>query len=95
LVSEIKEQAYRMRYEVLTAVAWRFTVFLDVTLSISVLTFRSSRLYLVGKESTDIRKDESDLGSDISAGHENADILELDYVMTLVISSYVAFKNIV
>jgi len=62
LVSEIKEHTYRVRYEILTAVAWRVTVFSTVTLSISVLKFRSSRLYLVGKESTCVRKDESDLG---------------------------------
>jgi hypothetical protein len=62
LASDIKEHAYRGRYEVRTAVASRITVFSGVTLSISVLKFRSSRLYLVGKESTDVRKDESDLG---------------------------------
>jgi len=62
LVSEIKEHLYRLRYAVLTAVAWGVTVFSDVTLCISVLKFRSSRLYLVGQERTGIRKDESDLG---------------------------------
>jgi hypothetical protein len=62
LVSEIKEHAYRVTYEVLAAVTWRLTAFSDVTLSISVLKFQNSRLYLVGKESTGIRNDKSDLG---------------------------------
>ena len=62
LASEIKEHAYRVRCEVLTAVTWRVTAFSDVSLSISVLKFQSNGLYLVGKESTSIRKDESDLG---------------------------------
>ena len=48
-----------MKYEVLTAVAWGETVFSDVTLCISMLKFRSIRLYLVGKESTGIRNDDS------------------------------------
>jgi hypothetical protein len=62
LVSEIKEHAYRVTYEVLAAVTWRVTAFSDITLSISVLKFQSSRLYLVGKERTSIIKDKSDLG---------------------------------